>query len=168
MRIHETQTASCPFSAAIEFGETFFVACDKGRPVNAPTEPVELMPSCQVMVDSTDFARRHDALNLSWSHHASFLPPDFYGSLTVRPASGESELTLEASYDSRAVPPKNMLDNVAGLAIAHAAMRSLLQQIVSHVESEWRQFADDCPSIATCNARSVSAPTRRPDFRYHL
>jgi hypothetical protein len=158
MRVHETLTVSCPFSAAIEFAGKFFVARDKQRLINAAAEPGELMPSCQVTVDATDSARRHDALKLSWPHHASFLPPDFSGSLTVRPASGESELTLTGSYDSQALAPKNMLDNVAGLAIAHAAMHSLLQGIVSHVESEWSQFADNCPSIATCNARSASAP----------
>lgn len=158
MKIHEAQTSSCPFGAAIRFAESFFVACDKTRQrVTGATQLGDLMPSCQVVVDSTDSARRHDALKLTWSHQASFLPPDFNGSLTVRPASGESELTLEGSHDWQPGAPTNGLDldNVARLVVARAAMRLLLQRIVSHVEAEWSQFVHDCPSIAMCNAQNA-------------
>jgi hypothetical protein len=101
MHLYEVQTASCPSSAAIEFAETFFIPSSKTSPANSGREPRWLLPACQVIVDYTDSARRHDALKLRWAQRAFLLPPGFEGFLTVRPTCVRSRLTLEGIFRSQ-------------------------------------------------------------------
>jgi hypothetical protein len=110
MHLYEVQTASCPSSAAIEFAETFFIPSSKTSPANSGREPRWPLPACEVIIDYTDSARRHDALKLRWAQRAFLLPPGFEGFLTVRPTRVRSRLTLEGIFRSQLRPPANSLD----------------------------------------------------------
>ena len=154
MMIRETQTANCPSSATIDFARAFFVANDNARLVNAfATEPSELTPSFRVVTDPGDPKGWREALELRWHHNASFLLPNFHGSLVVRPSFVQSELTLEGRYDWQTASPQRQ-DTIA-LAIARAATGFLLRRIVAHVEAEWVKFAGSFPTIAACNVRRI-------------
>ena len=158
--IYESHLALCPASAVIEYAEAFFTARDSAGPMNASLpQPSHTVPSCEVMLDPSDYKRWRTALRLNWNKNTSFLLPNFRGSLTARPASVDSELTIRGSYVWLPVAENVTLDAIA-LAIARAATRSLLMQIASYCEAEWLAFQDGCPTIATCNERSSPSAGR--------
>ena len=159
MTIRETQRAICPSSAAIEFATTFFVELKNEQLAALTGDGVSTMLSCEAIHDGSDAIRRRDALKLDWEHSASFLLPNFDGSLTARPASMNTDLTLEGSFTAN-VAAHDSLDTLA-LAISRVAMRGMLERIVSHVEAAWLIFSANCPTIEMCNVRRAVSVTGR-------
>ena len=156
MKILETQIASCAFSSALGFAHTYFVAPDKTLLRDIANVTTDVSCSCCLVVDATDTGRRHDALRLTWSRRGTFLPATFLGSLTLRPMHGKSEFTLEGDYGRHLAASRNGLEGAADFALAGAAMRELLRDIVSYVEAEWARFEGECPTLAVCNTRSTT------------
>jgi hypothetical protein len=141
MTLSESMPAACPCSGVVPFAGRFFAARDTNRFLDrARTLPVQ---SYRIVGDANFLTRSRDALELRWSHHDYLLPASFRGSLTVTPTIYGSEITLTGA--GPAASPR----------LLRAAMRSLLQQIVAHVEREWQQFEASCASVATCNVRSM-------------
>ena len=151
----ESRVALCPFSAVMEYAESFFTAKDDARPMNASlSQRADSAPSCEVVLDPSDYKRWRTSLKLTWHKNTSFLLPNFEGMLTARPAFLGSKLIIKGTYDWLAVAENASLDMIA-LAIARAATQSLLEQIALHCEAEWIIFQNNCPSIAMCNERSA-------------
>lgn len=136
MRIRETQIVSCAFSAAIEIAKEYFDRYDEPGLAPMGSSSAKRRRSCTVVPDHTDRARRHEALRLGWCDHHALAPPSFVGLLTVRPASGRTEIVIEGEIPGQ----------------ESAAV--LLHDLATYVESQWQQFVQATPTIEACNARA--------------
>jgi len=144
----------------MQYAESFFIAKDEAWLASAsPSQRSASMASYEVVLDPSDYKRWRTALKLSWHQNASFMLPNFMGTLTARSESVRSKLTPTGSCDRLPVEKNASLDMIA-LAIARAATRALLQQIALHCEEEWISFANGCPTVAMCNERSAALAQR--------
>ncbi len=153
--IRETLTADCEFGAAIEFAEKFFEEHVELALPWACVSKTNVATAFKIALDATDSGRLHNALQLQWSPSEHLPLPAFAGLLTVRPASGKSELSLEGTYEPPFGVAGQLFDNVVGQRIAHGTVRGLLREIASFIELKWQQFVRDSPDIATLNRRDA-------------
>lgn len=153
--IRETAIADCPFSAAIEYATAFF-AQHKTLPLAGTLAlRTDVLTTFEVVLDTTDSSRLHDALHLDWSPGEHLPLPRFSGLLTVRPDSGRTELILEGTYE----PPFGFVgaifDSLLGSQIAHGTVRALLRQISTSIEARWVGYCLEKPDVATLNRRDT-------------
>lgn len=87
--------------------------------------------------DSSDEARKHDALLLAWRPQTNRVFPDFHGVLTVRPHHSGVTLQLDGAYDPPYAALGKFFDVVAGRRIAHRTMRRLLDDFARDMEAEY-------------------------------
>ncbi len=151
--IRETAIALCPFSAAIEFAATFFAKNITLPLAGTLALRTDVITTFEVVLDTTDSSRLHDALHLDWSPGQHLPLPRFSGLLTVRPESSRSELILEGTYEPPLGLVGQVFDSLLGRQIAHGTVRALLRQISTSIESEWQQYVSAKPDIAALNLR---------------
>jgi len=151
--IRETVRVDCPFSVAIEYAANFFKEHRKLPLVVEPVLTTDVEATFKVVLDVTDAGRLHEALQLDWSP-AEHLPlPAFGGLLSVRPDSGQTELTLAGTYEPPFGAAGQLFDSVLGKKIAHGTVRALLREIASCIEAQWRLYERQSPDVATLNRR---------------
>ncbi len=136
-QVREKRFVACPFSAAMELAE---------KSVNrraglylTPAPPLGERARFAVASthDSSDEARKHDALLIAWRPQTTGLFPDFRGVLTVRPHHSGVTLQLEGAYDPPYAVIGKFFDIVAGRRIAHRTMRRLLDDFAHDIEAEY-------------------------------
>lgn len=159
--IRETAIAHCPFSAAIEFAASFFAGHTTLPLAGTLALQTDVLTTFEVVLDTTDSSRLHDALHLDWSPGRHLPLPRFSGLLTVRPDSNHAELILEGTYE----PPFGLMgqvfDGLLGKQIAHGTVRALLRQIATSIEGQWQHYVRAKPDVAALNLRDGAERTPR-------
>ncbi|MDQ6932482.1 MAG: hypothetical protein M3160_04830 [Candidatus Eremiobacteraeota bacterium] len=154
--IREKVIVNCPFSAVIEYVETFFSQRHK-LPLSAlQTIRTEVTTEYNVAIDRMDSARRHDALEVSWYPKAHLPLPAFHGILSVRPHFKDSELALEGSYEPPLGPVGEVFEATIGRNIARGTINGLLQEIKASVQDQWNRQRLKYPDVETLNKAAKS------------
>lgn len=152
--LRETAIAHCPFSAAIEYAGRFFSEHANLPLVGTLALRTDVSSTFEVVLDTTDSSRLHDALHLDWSPGEHLPLPRFSGLLTVRPDSTHAELILEGTYEPPFGLVGQVFDGLLGKQIAHGTVRALLRQISTSIETQWRQYVSTKPDVAELNLRN--------------
>jgi hypothetical protein len=135
-QVSVTTYAECPFSATVELAEKV-VGQRKGMYVS-PSPPFgeRVHFAAASTDDSSDDARKHDALLIAWRPQ-SRLFPEFRGVLTVRPERHGSRLRLHGDY----APPYGMagkaFDLVLGRTLARRTMHHFLNELRAEIEAAY-------------------------------
>ncbi|HEY9179141.1 MAG TPA: hypothetical protein VIO32_00375 [Candidatus Baltobacteraceae bacterium] len=138
-QLHEKRFVACPFSATIELAEK---AANRHSDLYvSPYPPLgeRVHFAIESTDDSTDEARKHDALLIAWRPENPRIFPDFRGVLTVRPKGSGVELQLDGAY----VPPfgglGNAFDLIVGRSVARRTMQRLLADLGADIEAEYQR-----------------------------
>lgn len=150
---HIERDAACPFSASIEFAQTYFDAVPGGRLLLALTLRAgpfvislrrRVVAETQVGPDRTDAARRHDAISLRF-HAAGGLPfPHLAGELTARPFAPGTRLRLDIAYTPPLAFLGRFIDAAIGRFVAERIARALLDEVAGHIEASYAAFCRKC------------------------
>ena len=152
--IRETAVAHCPFSAAIEYAACFFANHATLSLEGTLALQTDVLTTFEVVLDTTDASRLHDALHLDWSPGRHLPLPRFSGLLTVRPDSTRTELMLEGAYEPPFGLVGQVFDGLLGRQIAHSTVRALVRQIATSIESQWQHYVCTMPDVDALNLRS--------------
>lgn len=129
----------CPLSATLEFAEQA-VSRRSGLYVTpAPPLGERVRVAAATTEDTTDSARKHDALLLAWRPQTPGMFPDFQGVLTVRPHNGGASLRLNGRYEPPFGALGKIFDTIAGRSIAAYTMRNFLGDLANEIEAAYRQ-----------------------------
>ena len=136
-QIPVTRYADCPFSATVELAGKV-VERRKGMNVS-PSPPFgeRVRFAAASTDDSTDEARKHDALLVAWQPQTRQLFPDFRGALTVRPEHRGSRLQLDGQYAPPYGTAGKVFDLLVGRRIARRTMSHFLDELTSEIEAAY-------------------------------
>jgi len=166
-KIRESRIVDCPFSGVIEYAERFFEHRHKLRLTGLQTIKTEVTTEYNVVIDHVDAARRHDALEISWSPNEHVPLPAFHGMFSVRPDFKGSLLTLEGAYEPPLGKVGKAFDKAAGRSIARGTLNGLLQEVKISVEEQWNQERRGLPNIETLNKRQNSSTSKTIKKKSH-
>ena len=139
IRVHKY--VGCPFSAAIELAEE--AVKQRSGLYLTPTPPLgERVRFAAASTDDTsDGARKHEALLVAWRPQTRGMFPDFRGVLTVRPKREGVWLRLSGQYE----PPYGVFGKVfdlfAGRVIARHTIHNFLGDVAADIEAA---YAREC------------------------
>jgi hypothetical protein len=156
--IRETVDVGCPFSAAADFATRYLeTRAQSGLStilVPLAPAPFSLWTQKRVEVtvrtglDSTDPARRHEALWVDFEPQGPFPFPRFHTRVTFRPYNTRTRVSLEGVYQPPLGLAGRVVDALVGGNVARRAMRALLEQIRKSLESQWEDERLKFGSIA--------------------
>ncbi len=129
----------CPFSATLELAEIAIKRRSQFSVSPSPAlgEIVALATRCTT--DSTDSARKHDALLIAWRPLKTGLFPDFRGVLTVRPTYHGASLRLTGQYEAPFGMAGKVFDAMLGRSIARATLRRLLDEVALDIQALYQE-----------------------------
>jgi len=137
--IRAARYVECPFSAALEFAEKAV----RGRPgfYLTPSPPLgeKVMVSAKSADDSSDDARKHDALLIAWRPQTRGMFPDFHGALTVRPELRGALLQLNGRYEPPFGFAGKLFDVIVGRSIARSTLANLLSDLALDIEAQYQE-----------------------------
>lgn len=135
--------AQCPFSAAVELAEKI-VGRRKGMYVT-PSPPFgeRVQFAAASTDDSTDDARKHEALLIAWHPKSSSLFPDFRGVVTVRPEYRGARLRLHGEYTPPYGAAGKVFDVIVGRTLARRTMDHFLDELAADIEAAYSQECKD-------------------------
>ncbi len=146
-RLTQSQTVKASFSFVIESAERFFATQSSLLLHGVFSMQTHVLSSHQTVADHTDTTRRHDALRVQWIPNGRLPLPSFEGSLTVRPSSLATDLTLEGSYQPPLGGFGRQFDRVFGYRIAQFTMRLLLRDLRNFIELDFKEFQSGCLQV---------------------
>jgi hypothetical protein len=136
-KLSEKHVVACPFSAALELAEKAVKRHLELHLTPAPPLGERAHFVLASTPDSSDEARKHDALLIAWRPQTAGLFPDFHGVLTVRPKNSGVTLQLDGAYDPPYAGFGKVFDVIAGRRIAQRTMRNLLDDFARDIEAEY-------------------------------
>lgn len=128
----------CPFSAALEFSEKAVNRQSEFYLTPAPPLGERAAFSAKSTTDSTDCARKHDALLIAWRPRNSAFP-EFRGVLTARPYHRGAMLRLTGQYQAPFGLSGRLFDFIIGCSIARRTLRHLLEELALDIEAQYRE-----------------------------
>ena len=136
-QIREKRFVACPLSAAMKLAEKSVNRRADLYLTPAPPLGERARFAVASTHDSSNEARKHDALLIAWRPQTTGIFPDFRGVLTVRPHHSGVTLQMEGAYDPPYAVMGKVFDIVAGRRIAHRTMRRLLDDFAHDMEAEY-------------------------------
>jgi len=137
--VHVHRYLHCPFSAAVELAEKAVARRDGFYLTPSPPLGERVRFAAASTTDTTDQARKHDALLIAWRPQTPHLFPDFRGAVTVRPQHRGAMLRLDGCYE----PPFGLLGRVfdvfVGRSIAKQTMLQFLKDLAGDIEREYEK-----------------------------
>jgi|SRR5579884_620983 len=128
---------NCPFSAAVELAEKVVNRRDGLYLTPAPPLGERVRFAAAAAPDSSDRARKHDALLIAWQPRTAGMFPEFHGVLTVRPKGRGVSLHLNGEYEPPYGTAGKVFDFLAGRTIAQSTMRHFLDDLARDIELEY-------------------------------
>ena len=135
--IHITQYVGCPFSAALEHAQEALSRRDGLYLTPSPPLGERVLFTSSSTDDTTNSARRHDALLIAWRPQTPGLFPKFRGVLTVRPQHRGSVLRLNGQYEPPYGQTGKVFDFFAGRIIADRTMHHFLRDLAAEIETQY-------------------------------
>jgi len=129
----------CPFSAALELAENAVNRRSEFYLTPSPPLGERATFSAKSTTDSTDSARKHDALLIAWLPRTSGLFPEFRGVLTARPHHRGASFHLTGRYEAPLGIGGKIFDFMIGRSIARATLKRLLDELALDVEAQYQQ-----------------------------
>jgi hypothetical protein len=148
-KVRAARYVECPFSAALEFAEKAARRRDGLYVTPSPPLGERVQVAVTTTDDSTDEARKHDALLIAWRAQTKGVFPDFHGVLTVRPRHRGVSLRLDGQYEPPYGAAGKAFDLVAGRAIAIQTMRHFLNDLAADIEAEYAKECEQSRTSAT-------------------
>ncbi len=137
-RVRVRHYVDCPFSAALELSEKAVNKRSEFYLTPAPPLGERAAFSAKSTTDSTDSARKHDALLIAWRPRNKAFP-EFRGVITARPYHRGALLRLSGQYQAPFGIAGAVFDVIAGRVIARSTLKHLLQELVLDVEEQYRE-----------------------------
>ena len=136
-QVHAIVYVDCPFSAALEFAEK--AVRRRGDLYLTPAPPLgeRVRFSAATADDTSDPARKHDALLIAWRPQNRGMFPDFRGVLTVRPKQRGTLLRLTGQYKPPYGLAGTVFDFFVGRMIARKTMHHLLTDLAVDMEVQY-------------------------------
>jgi hypothetical protein len=136
--VQRKRFVACPFSAAVELAER--AANRRSGLYVTPSPPFgeHVRFAVATTPDSTDSARKHDALLIAWRPQTARIFPDFRGALTVRPHGAGVTLQIDGEYEAPYGAVGKLFDRIIGRTLADRTMKRLLDDFARDIEAEYR------------------------------
>ncbi len=147
VELTQSQIVKASFSFVIESAERFFATQPSLLLHGVFSMQTHVLSNHRTVVDHTDTTRIHDALIVRWIPNGRLPLPIFEGSLTVRPSSLATDLTLQGSYQPPLSGFGRQFDRLFGYHIARFTMRILMQDLRNFIELDFKKFQSGCLQV---------------------